>query len=997
MTKSSPSPVVAFLEGKRSAMALNALLALGLIAAILFLPPLSLYSRLSSTGFAAVGEQGTALLDPDGTQVTLQAAASGASAKLVSVPRLDFLEGKTDEAYYAAATNVPGHLRLKSPIYHLQAKSDLPRDPGAGVQLATYTVPIPNESEPFEALSLYEWTGSQWRFVPSHVVVEDGTIETTIDYVPGPLAVFHQEHVVPAVSGDIDAGADVATMVAGVSEVNPVGQYLQWDGSLLGSIPAETAQLNPGARIVPVIRNWGPDGVVRCDCSDNIIAIPELRQAHLDALVQAAIDNDWAGIELEYRQVNPDLRVQFNDMIAELSRRLHLEGKTLGIRVEAPVQIADDRWATGAFDYRVLGGLADRLVIPAPTDTAAYQPDGSLSKLLGWATGEVERYRLYVGMPALSREQIQNYVLYRPYNEILSAFGTVVVDGEPQVAPDESLKVRLSGMTEWSGLKYDETTHTYWFTYKDPGDVEHLVQLEDPGSLAYKLALVSNHRLRGVAITGGGQHPGTWQVLADYQNLVVSDPREPVVLALDMEGGQTSELGGGTGTWEVKAPAKEGEYALQAALSIGSYQTRAEQRTELQVVAPTPTAEPTQTPTPEPTPTEPPTPEPVPTNTPAPEAAGQGEPEAAPEAAPEPTATPAPVVVAPAPSGGGGFGYGVQAHMIHNGQAPQVMAMTQGMGFNWVKQQVEWKLFEPSKGDYQWGAIDEVVNAANAAGINIMLSVVKAPAWARPGGADLSVEGPPTNPQDFADFLGAMAAHYAGRVQAYEVWNEQNLHYEWGNEEISPARYMDLLRPAYAAIKANDPNAKVISGALTPTGAPAPWAMDDFAYLEGMYQNGLARYADGIGAHPSGYNVSPDVTWQGACEFITARQAGFAGPCTSPHHSWSFRSTMEGYRNIMVTYGDAGKKIWPTEFGWASSPSPVGGYEYAADNSLQDQADWTVRAYQMGRNWGWVGPMFLWNLNFKVVAGGSEQAQWGIVDGGWGPLPAYSALAGMPK
>jgi len=335
--------------------------------------------------------------------------------------------------------------------------------------------------------------------------------------------------------------------------------------------------------------------------------------------------------------------------------------------------------------------------------------------------------------------------------------------------------------------------------------------------------------------------------------------------------------------------------------------------------------------------------------------------------------------------------------MIHNGQAPQVMAMTQGMGFNWVKQQVEWKLFEPSKGDYQWGAIDEVVNAANAAGINIMLSVVKAPAWARPGGADLSVEGPPANPQDFADFLGAMAAHYAGRVQAYEVWNEQNLHYEWGNEEISPARYMDLLRPAYAAIKANDPNAKVISGALTPTGAPAPWAMDDFAYLEGMYQNGLARYADGIGAHPSGYNVSPDVTWQGACEFITARQAGFAGPCTSPHHSWSFRSTMEGYRNIMVTYGDAGKKIWPTEFGWASSPSPVGGYEYAADNSLQDQADWTVRAYQMGRNWGWVGPMFLWNLNFKVVAGGSEQAQWGIVDGGWGPLPAYSALAGMPK
>ena len=31
--------------------------------------------------------------------------------------------------------------------------------------------------------------------------------------------------------------------------------------------------------------------------------------------------------------------------------------------------------------------------------------------------------------------------------------------------------------------------------------------------------------------------------------------------------------------------------------------------------------------------------------------------------------------------------------------------------------------------------------------------------------------------------------------------------------------------------------------------------------------------------------------------------------CDTPHHSWSFRSTMEGYRNIMVVYGDANKRI----------------------------------------------------------------------------------------
>ena len=107
-----------------------------------------------------------------------------------------------------------------------------------------------------------------------------------------------------------------------------------------------------------------------------------------------------------------------------------------------------------------------------------------------------------------------------------------------------------------------------------------------------------------------------------------------------------------------------------------------------------------------------------------------------------------------------------------------------------------------------------------------------------------------------------MAAHYKGKVKAYEIWNEQNLHYEWGNEQIDPGRYMQLLKLAYAAVKAADPGAIVISGALTPTGAPAPFAMDDCAYLEGMYQNGLKDVCDAVGAHPSGYNMPPDADWQ---------------------------------------------------------------------------------------------------------------------------------------
>lgn len=372
-------------------------------------------------------------------------------------------------------------------------------------------------------------------------------------------------------------------------------------------------------------------------------------------------------------------------------------------------------------------------------------------------------------------------------------------------------------------------------------------------------------------------------------------------------------------------------------------------------------------------------------------------PAAAPTALTAAAPAPAPVVRA-ASLPGVGFGYGVQAHMIHTGQEGLVLDKTREMGFSWVKQQIEWRIFESNPGQYGFGDIGPIIGAANERGINLLFSVVNAPDWAREPGFDPNVGGPPADPQTYANFVGALAREYCGSsLKAIEVWNEQNLHYEWGNRALNPAEYVALLRPAYASIKAACPSIYVISGALTPAGDNGNLAMDDFRYLEEMFKQGVARYADGIGAHPSGYNVPASVTWQNACDAIQQSGNTFNGACDSPHHSWSFRSTMEGYRNIAVVYGAAHLPIWPTEFGWAAGGAFHPAYAYANDNSYEEQAAWTVEAYQMMKAWGWVGPAFLWNLNFRVVANGTEKAQWGIVRNDWSPLPVYEALRGMGK
>jgi len=104
----------------------------------------------------------------------------------------------------------------------------------------------------------------------------------------------------------------------------------------------------------------------------------------------------------------------------------------------------------------------------------------------------------------------------------------------------------------------------------------------------------------------------------------------------------------------------------------------------------------------------------------------------------------------------------------------------------------------------------------------------------------------------------------------------------------------------------------------------------------------------------------------------------------------------------MVAHGDAGKPIWVTEFGWASvdglGVAPARGYEYAADNTEAEQAQFILKAYAMGKECVWIGPMFLWNLDISMYAGpDSEISAFSIVRPDGSPRPAFTALAAMPK
>jgi len=339
-----------------------------------------------------------------------------------------------------------------------------------------------------------------------------------------------------------------------------------------------------------------------------------------------------------------------------------------------------------------------------------------------------------------------------------------------------------------------------------------------------------------------------------------------------------------------------------------------------------------------------------------------------------------------------GFAYGVQVYLPDQNM-PQVMSQADALGVSWVKQEVDWSLYEPTEGAINWAPIDEMVDAMSATNLKILLTVAAAPAWARDSDQE---NGPPKDYQTYADFVGQLAQRYKGRVAAYEIWNEQNLRREWNTPKgISAASYVELLRLAFTAIKTADSSAIVVTGGLAPTGFnDGVNAIDDRVYVRQMFAAGAGDYADAIGAHPNGWANPPDST--------CCRNNRPAVPAWDDHPSFFFKQTLSDYREIMVQNGDSGTYIWATEFGWGSNDGlnvqPPPDFAFVTYTSMDEQASYTIRGFQLGRELGYVGPMFLYNLNFcQVVGVTGTQCLWSLLDPAGNPRPAYLALRDMQK
>jgi len=932
-----------FLDGQVTSWIINLVIIPFLMLLAIVLPPLALPQRILAAGYTSISPQtGGSVFSTDGAQFSIPPGVlkSGVSIRLTTQPTATFLRS-------TLAKSLPSTLQVKSPLYQLSLQGQLPAQ-------AVLSIPIPDGLEQLAALDVYGYDGKKWSKIPFQFFLTEQRLEAYFrSNLPQSVVLVQTSAVGPTISADLTSKTTLPpTVSALLAEVNPVGLMIAEEGGIIGDVPAldEASTASP-YQVLPTISNF--DGTqTRGDLVDAMLTTPAWRKAHIQALVDLTVEKLYPGINIDYQDVNPDHRKEFTTFIRDLAQALHANQKILSVTMALPVQISLDEWDIGAYDWEAIGQSADIVKIPLPGREAFAGDPPAVENYLLWAVGRVERYKLQLTFSVMGRDEFGDAYAPIAFTNVARLFGPIEVS-PGNITPETQVTLDLPRLRESRGLKADPASGLYSFTYLDDKQQLHTVWIENPESFAKKLALAMQFNLRGVAlrdVTNEAMDTRAWQALEQYRDAQVSTFKARPVIVWRVNNQVVGKVSATDPRLTWKAPAQPGDARIEASLSFDDGQSLAgstEPRPVQIARLPTPT----------------PTPRPTPVAT---------KPPAAPAAPPS------------AFRGKNMFAYGAQLNWtgspigVNGG-----MQKIRELGFTWAKIQIRWGEFEPNKGNIQWGQIDAAVDAARANGVTLLFSILYGPKWSGAvqrghGGAP----GPPQNPNDLGDFVAAVSARYCGKgLGAIEVWNETNMEREWGANPISGADYMRYLSVAYRRIKEVCPSIVVVSAAPTPTGVTAPGYMDDLAYLHSMYQAGLKNYSDAIGVHPSGFCNPPEA------------RVGSPNPCGGQynnHRSFFFRETMESYRAVMVQYGDADKQLWPTEFGWASAPNPHPDFQYARNITLEMQADWLVRAFQMMKAWGWVGVTFLWNLDFTDLS--NETGAFHILG-----RPAFERLKAMPK
>ncbi len=959
-------------------------LVLLLIVTGLFLPPISLGQRLGlgGDGTESAGESS----DTEAIALTLDESARGVKTETVSQEA--FLSGDAGDDWLTAAGAIPTNLTLASDVYAISYKNEQP--------VGSARILIPASAQPYQTLDLFGWDGQAWNFVPSVVDASGSSLDSAEGPLPQALALMQTAKPQEvAIGAELLPGQELpAAVFPYLTEVSAGTLTLAQEGRLLGDIVTV-----PTGGYDQYLRATNTGAVVDTVSLSSLLSDPAAQQRNIQELVERTNEAGLNGINLDYQGVDLAQRDAFSTFVSDLAATLDGEGLELVVSLETPLLANDGSWDTAGQDWQAIGRAADAVYALMPLEPTAYADSGEAEQVLEWASRQIDRSKLTAYLTINAVDAVGDARREVEGENALSNFGEIeLVKGSTEIEPGESVEVALSGSA--GDLEWDPDGMTYKYTYEQANQ-PHDVWLSSEAVLSHQSRLLDRYNVRGLAVRGLGylaQADGYAAALNSY--LGAGEAPQPESAAIvwvveDETGGVLASSSGEDLSFEWAGSQDPGEYTVRADFAHGdSVSSLGALKLMVMFDEPTPEPKPEEEEaeevakaesTPRATTIQPANVDPgdadAVANTPANVRNGPGlsygiigglqtgqkvalsgrngdstwfqikmadesdgwvfgtlltlnasfdtnslavievEP---PAVASGGGGAPAPVI---APAAGGNFELGGQTHSLAN---PTLMNMA---GMNWVKFQHKWGASDTPEG------LAGRIQQAHGNGFKVLLSIPGANSY--PSSIDFN---------GYVEFLRGVAAL---GPDAIEIWNEENIDFEWPAGQIDPASYVNnMLAPAYNAIKSANPNVMVIMGAPAPTGFNnVTNAWSDDRYMAGVAAAGGGNYMDCIGVHHNAGATSPSQ--------VTGHPAG------NDHYSWFFGPTLNMYYNA---FGGA-RPVCFTELGYLSGQD-FGGvpsrFSWASNTSVAQHAQWLAEAVSMAANSGKVRLVIIFNVDFTT-------------------------------
>jgi spore germination protein YaaH len=258
-----------------------------------------------------------------------------------------------------------------------------------------------------------------------------------------------------------------------------------------------------GIKTLAAIRNEEGDRFSGALAS-TILNNPEVKSKLINDILNTVKTKNYKGVNIDFEMLNSKDRDTYTAFVKEVSEKLHKDGYMLTLAVPAKTFDSAKAYWTYAYDYKELGTYADQVVLmtydehwqsgtPGPVASI-----GWVQQVVNYATSVIPKNKLILGLAAYGYDW-----------KISGGYGkSYSVQGAYNTAANNNAEIQ-----------WDDTAKVPFFMYTDSTGAERIVYFEDSTSISYKLNIVNNSNLGGVAIWRLGlEDQKYWTTIKDKLN-----------------------------------------------------------------------------------------------------------------------------------------------------------------------------------------------------------------------------------------------------------------------------------------------------------------------------------------------------------------------------------------------------------------------------------------------------------------------------------------------